>query len=124
MTNSLSLQIAAQGAALREDTKEVIEEPVESPQTVTEVPPMKAKVGINAVRRGGSELTPTKLRLNRKKVDQEPVSELLIGKNQKSLVIKRRQGWVPECLILAKSNIAWAGRVHIGSEINKIKSLS
>ena len=51
MTNSLSLQIAAQGAALREDTTEVIEEPVESPQTVTEVSPEESKVGTNSVRR-------------------------------------------------------------------------
>lgn len=120
MTNSLSLQIAAQGAALREDTTEVIEEPVESPQTVTEVPPEESKVGTNSVRRGGSELTPTKLRLKKKKVNQEPVSELPIGKNQKSLVIKRRQVWVQECLSLAKSNATWAGRVLSGSEISKI----
>ena len=39
MTNTLSLQTAAQGAALSEDTREVIEEPLESPKEVTEVPP-------------------------------------------------------------------------------------
>lgn len=79
MTNSLSLQIAAQEAALREDTIEVIEEQIESLQTVTEVPATTAKVGTNSVRRGGSGPTPTKLRLKRKKLIKNQCQSCILG---------------------------------------------